>query len=95
MPAREFIEDELNDSERRKLAVLFQRMADTGQINNKEQFRKEAGEIFAFKRHQIRIGCFQAGGCWFLTHGFRKKANAWPPAQLQRAERIRTEHLNQ
>ena len=91
-PAREFIEA-LEPSELRKVAVLFDRMAQEGKINNSEQFKKVSGKIFEFKRHQIRIGCFQIGRTWFLTHGFRKKTTKWAPSQLRRAERIRNEHL--
>lgn len=94
MPAREFIE-ELEAAEQRKLAVLFQRLADTGRISNREQFRKVTGKIWEFKRYQVRVGCFQAGTRWLLTHGFHKKADHWPKGELERAERIRVEHLNQ
>ena len=73
--------------------MLFERMADHGRINNREQFKKVAGYIFEFKRHQIRIGCFQVGRTWFLTHGFIKKADEWPASELQKANDIRIEHL--
>jgi hypothetical protein len=90
--AKEFI-DTLDDSQKRKLAVLFQRMADIGTIRNREQFRKVSGAIFEFKRHQLRIGCFQVERTWFLTHGFSKKTDDWLPSELQRANDIRSEHL--
>lgn len=92
MPARDFIES-LKDKERAKLSVLFERMADAGRIWNREQFKKVEGDIFEFKRFQIRVGCFQEGSTWFLTHGFRKKRDKWQKRELERANRIRNEHL--
>lgn len=91
-PAKEFIRG-LNDAEQRKLDVLFQRMADTGRIFNKEQFKQVEGKIYEFKRHQVRIGCFQMGRRWLLTHGFRKKSKKWPRSEIERAQRIMNEHI--
>jgi hypothetical protein len=55
--------------------------------------KKERDSIWAFKSCQIRIGCFQDGNEWVLTHGFVKKCNNWPKSELERADRIRAEHL--
>lgn len=92
MPAKEFIEG-LDESSQRKLGTLFQRLADTGKIFNREQFKLVDEQIFEFKRHQVRVGCFQIGTRWLLTHGFVKKQDRWPKAELVRAHRIRVEHL--
>ncbi len=95
MPARSFVEDELTSDEQAKMAVLFQWLADKGKLHNKEKFKKLVGSanIYEFKHKQIRIGCFQSGRNWFLTHGFRKKRLDWPKVELARAERIREEHI--
>lgn len=90
--AEEFISG-LPDKDQAHLAALFDRMAQTGEIRNQQKFRKEAGRIFGFKKHQIRIGCFVVGRTWWLTHGFRKKGDHWPKAELERAEVIRCEHM--
>lgn len=74
------------------LAALFDRMAQTGKINNREKFKKVEGDIFEFKKFQIRIGCFQVTRTWFLTHGFTKKQDHWPKSELKRANDIREEH---
>jgi len=92
MPAKEFIEG-LDASDQRKLAVLFQVLAAKGAISNRQHFRKVSGAIWEFKRFQIRVGCFQTEARWILTHGFVKKDDRWKPAELERANRIRTEHL--
>ncbi|RLS44342.1 MAG: hypothetical protein DWH83_02820 [Planctomycetota bacterium] len=98
MPAKDFLEETSGSeaptrSEKAGLERLFRLMANTGRIGNKEQFRKERGEIFGFKKYQLRIAAFQVGTVWYLTHGFRKKKDKWPEAELDRADRIRSEHL--
>ena len=92
MPSQDFLSD-LSIEDQAKFLALFDRMAQVGQIRNREQFKKVEGRIFEFKRFQIRVGCFQSGNSWVLTHGFVKKKNRWPKAELERAERIRREHL--
>ena len=92
MLADEFIRG-LEVRDQRKLAVRFVRMAEDGQIRNPEQFKKVVDDIFEFKSFQIRIGCFQVGRTWFLTHGFVKKQAKWPKPEIERARRIRKEHL--
>ncbi|MGA2033657.1 MAG: type II toxin-antitoxin system RelE/ParE family toxin [Thermoguttaceae bacterium] len=91
--AEEFI-DGLPGSDQTKLAALFRRMADSGIIRNREKFRKVAGDIYEFKSHQIRIGCFLIRRTWFLTHGFIKKKDKWEKSELERANAVRAEHLD-
>lgn len=93
--ARSFFTNDLTLDQQAKMAALFQRLADFGKIHNREKFKKlvDSHNIYEFKHNQIRIGCFQCGKVWFLTHGFIKKKDDWPPAEVTRAERIRTEHL--
>jgi hypothetical protein len=92
MPAKEFIEV-LDERELRQMDTLFRRMADTGKIFNKEQFKQVKDKIYEFKRYQTRVGCFQIGTRWVLTHGFIKKADRWRNSEVERAERIMEEHL--
>lgn len=92
MPAKEFVEG-LDESEQRKLDTLFRRLAAMGRIFNKEQFKQVKGKIFGFKRYQTRVGCFQIGMRWVLTHGFIKKGDRWKKSDIERAERIMEEHL--
>jgi hypothetical protein len=94
--ARSFLADELTSEQQIKMVALFQWLADFGKIVNREKFKKLSGtdNIYEFKHNQIRIGCFQSGRYWYLTHGFIKKKDDWPPTEVARAERIRTEHLS-
>jgi len=93
MPAKEFVEG-LSTEDVKKVLLLLRRLATDGKITNREKFRKERGEIFALKAFQIRIPCFQHERTWYLTYGFTKKGDNWKAADLDRADRIRLEHLN-
>lgn len=91
--AMEFLEKVAPDKDRARIYHVFRVMVDTGRVSNEESFRKEKGKIWGFKSHQLRIGAFQEGNVWYLTHAFIKQQNRWPPEELRRAERIRKEHL--
>lgn len=88
--------DSLNDSERAKFQVLFERMAEIGIIRNYEHFRGEEGHISCFKRGQHRLACFRDGGDVMLVHGFRKKSDKDKRLKrhIETAERIRVEYMN-
>jgi hypothetical protein len=94
--AKEYF-DNLKDPERAKFDVLFERMARDGKIKNPEHFRREAGNISCFKRDQHRLACFRQGKDLMLVHGFRKKSDKDKrlKREIQIAERIRTEYLDQ
>lgn len=98
MPAKEFLDkagkDRPTDQELAGLHQAFKVMAQQGQIRNPDQFKKERGEIYGFKKYQARLAAFRIGNIWYLTHGFKKKKDQWPEAEFDRANRIRTEHLN-
>lgn len=95
MLAKEFLESvELRDKEVARLHHVFSVLAEFGpeRHSNREQFRHEEGDIYAFKGFQARVGVFRDGRVLFLTHGFVKKRDRWPPAELERAKRIMREH---
>jgi hypothetical protein len=93
-PAKEFF-DSLDAPERRKMMALFRQMGDEGKIWNRRRFKKVEGtDFFEFKESQIRILCrFLPGGLLVLVHGFRKKGERIRPSEIEKAERILTEHL--
>lgn len=94
MPAKGFIEG-LVESDQRKMATLFVRMANHGDVPNHKQFKSVRAKIFEFKKHQIRVFCFRKGDCWLLTNGYKKKTNKLDQREVNRAERIMREHLEQ
>jgi hypothetical protein len=89
--------DKLKEKDRAAFDALFLRMAEKGEIKNIEQFRKEAGNIYCFKRYQHRLACFRESRNWMLVYGFRKKSDK--DKRLKRnieiAERIRTGYLDE
>ncbi len=93
-PARDFLETEVDDRDLAALDRSFVAMARSGKIHNREKFQKLEGEIWEFKRYQVRIGAFHQGCVWYLTHGFKKKQDKWPRTQLSRAKAIMMEHLS-
>jgi len=95
-PGMKFLKELMKSDQRAfaKFVSLFDKLCAVGHIRNITQFRKEKGEIWAFKERQYRIGCFHDDGAWVLTHGFIKKQDKWPREQLQRANSIRSEDLS-
>ena len=91
-PGEEFY-DGLDDHDKAKLNKLFQHLGDHGKISNHEKFKKiEGTDFFEFKSFQIRMPCFyRPNGLVIITHGFRKKGDKIPSAEIKRAERIKKE----
>jgi len=93
-PAKEFLHGECPAKDAKSIFHKCRVMAEHGaNALQQEAFTHETGEIFAFKSFQVRLAAFQQGRTWFLTHGFIRKREEWPRAELARAERIRLEHL--
>jgi hypothetical protein len=93
--ARTFLDEVCPSNDYDRLQRWFRLIADQGErAASKKAFRHEAGAIHAFRGHRARIAAFRVGETWFLTHGFLKQRDRWPPEQLQRAARIRLEHLS-
>lgn len=91
-PAREFVLA-LPMPARQRLWNQFAQMAAHGRIATRH-FRKESGCIWSFKLTSgERVPAFSLGRVWYLTHGFKKQRDRWPRTELERAERIRQEHL--
>jgi hypothetical protein len=92
--ARTFLEDECSRTDAVRLSRCFHLVAFHGErAARQEAFKHELGSIHAFKGHRARIAAFRSGNIWFLTHGFLKQRARWPVSQIERAERIRFEHL--
>jgi hypothetical protein len=92
MPAKEFIEG-LSVPDQAKILVLFRRMAEKGDVPNREQFKLVEGKIFEFKKQQIRVFCFRKENRWQLTNGYKKKRDKLDRSEIDRAQRIMQEHL--
>jgi Phage derived protein Gp49-like (DUF891) len=94
MPAKEFYDSELSDSERRKLRPPMVRLAQDGRVSNREHFKKVKDELWEFKSYQVRlIGFFLTSGAFALAYGIRKKQDRLSKADVKTAEEIRKEYL--
>ena len=96
-PAREFFAD-LGDPDAAKVQALFNLLANTGQIRNREKFKKlcdmHGQALWEFKSFQLRLlGAFAPGGRFLVAHGLRKKKKAHSRQDLERTARILNEHL--
>lgn len=99
-PAQDWL-NELEENQAKHhagLLYLFKMYADRGQINNTEHFKKLEGTdptLVEFKKFQCRIlGFFNGKGVLVITHGFFKKQDKMDQSQIERAYRIRSEHLS-
>lgn len=90
-PVGDFL-DALSESDRRKIDVLFERLATHGSISNKEKFKKIEGttKLFEFKSYQIRLICFFASNKRVvICHALIKKKDKHSPKDLEHAEGLR------
>lgn len=76
----------LSIKEQAKLLSLLKLMGDKGQILNKEKFRSEEDQIYAFKTKPHRFLCFFIKGKKIIiTNAFHKKQDKLPPNEKARA----------
>lgn len=80
----------LTVQEQAKLLSLLKLMGDKGQILNKEKFRNEEDQIYAFKPKPHRFLCFFVKGKKIIiTNAFQKKQEKLPPNEKTRALQCR------
>lgn len=73
--------------DRARMLALLEQVAETGPPRNVEQSHKLEGDIWEFIQGRLRV-------CWFFdegkvvvcTHGFVKKSQKTPAAEIRRAE---------
>ena len=103
LPAHE-VYMSLSEEDRAKVSVLFQRLADFGQIRDQQKFKRlgeKAGKkgrgLWEFKRFQVRFfGDFSPGRRFIVAHGLDgKKKDDLPKQAIEKAIRILEEHNKQ
>ena len=79
----------------RHIRTLFMRLAKVGKDNlSNAKFSDLEDEIYEFKRHPYRLGCFFIENRCLLTHVFDKKpGDAYISEQIKKAKIIRKEHV--
>lgn len=92
-PSKEDL-DRLSEKERVRIQTLFDLLADTGRISNKQKFKQLDGtNLYEFIHRDIRFLCFwDSGGRVVLTNMFRKRGQKTPKREIDRGEEIRKEH---
>lgn len=84
--------DQLSTSDKAKLHALFILAADHASTKNTEKFGNLGEGLFEFKSFQIRMPFAYAvspeRGVILITHGFIKKSQKAPAAEVARARRI-------
>lgn len=90
-----YFADDIDAEDAKRIRHTFVVIGDHGEIGaNEKRFKKMEGQDFcAFKGHQARVAAFRRGDVYYLTHGFTKKSDPWPKAEIARALRIMAEHL--
>ena len=95
LPAREDFEC-LDVDRKAKMKALFDRLAEVGQIYNREQFKNlgdQGGGLWEFKRFQDRfLGHFRPGGRFLIAAYEQKKKDRLDPAVIKRAARVLAEN---
>jgi hypothetical protein len=98
LPALDFFQ-ELSCKERQRILALFKRLADAGEIVNREQFKclgRGGQNLWEFKRFQLRfLGDYRPGGRFVVAIGLRKKRDDLGVSAIARAARILAEHDEQ
>lgn len=97
LPAKEFLDAALSGKRRdrsaRSLVAKMQRLADHGPTNNEHHYKHLEGELYEFKAGQLRLLCAWEGGeLVLLLNGFKKKQQGTRRQELERAQRILSEH---
>jgi len=91
--AQEFV-DELQELDQKKIFALLKYAGDNGPPRNLEKFRKLENDIWEFKSFRVRLLCFfDKKQLIILTHGFMKKSRKTPPAEIDKAKRLKKEYF--
>jgi len=85
--------ENLNNSQKRKLLLLFKRIGNFGKINDKTKFRYEGKDIFAFKPQPDRfLSFFVKGKKIIVATAFRKKTQKLPKNEKDKAINCREDY---
>ena len=94
MEAKDFLDSPECKNFKSAFLALFQKIANANPDDDEVRPKPlKKTTICEFVKGQIRVFCFRHGNAWVLTHGDLKKSNRTPPANIERAERIRAEDL--
>ncbi len=88
----EYYED-LSRDRQKKIGNLFRLLGDNGKIFNKEKFRNEDDQIYAFKTSDDRFLCFFFDGAKvIITNAYEKKTQKMPVREKERALKAKADY---
>jgi|AMWB02.1.fsa_nt_gi phage-related protein len=86
--------ENLTRDRQKKLIHLFLLLGDSGKIFNKEKFRSEGDQLYAFKTSDDRFLCFFFDGAKvIITNAYEKKSKKMPPREKQRALKAKSDYI--
>lgn len=92
-PALEYFES-LTKNRKKKLMSLFITITSLGKIFNKEKFRNEGDQIYAFKAAPDRFLCFFFTGAKIIvTNAYEKKTDKMPPREKEKTLKYKEDFL--
>ena len=72
---------------------MFRLLGDSGKIFNKEKFRNEDDQIYAFKTSDDRFLCFFFDGAKVvITNAYEKKTQKMPAREKERALKAKADY---
>ncbi len=81
-------------SRKKKVAYMFESLAQLGKIFNKEKFRNEGDQIYAIKASEDRFLCFFFDGAKVIvTNAYAKKSAKMPPREKQKALKAKQDYI--
>jgi hypothetical protein len=84
----------LTRDRQKKIVHLFCLLGDVGKIFNKEKFRHEDDQIYAFKTSEDRLLCFFFDRAKvIITNGYEKKSTKMPPKEKMRALKAKADYI--
>ncbi len=93
-PAKECF-DSLDRERKLDAFILFQTMANIGQIRNIQKFRNEGDKIYAFKPKPDRFLCFFFSGKKIvITNAFEKKQDKMPQREKKKAQEYHMDYVS-
>ncbi len=97
-PTIDFLEElhSNGDKDSDRIKSLMERTANHGIIKNPEMNKALGDGIYELKGGKARVlYFFDKDKLIICTHGFKKKTQKTPPAEIERAKRIRTQYFNE
>jgi hypothetical protein len=86
--------EKLTKERKKKILRLFELIGTFGKIFNKQKFRYEGDQIYAFKIHPDRFFCFFYDGCKIIiTNAYEKKSDKLQVREKEKALTAKEDYI--